>query len=224
MKRIEPSTYYFLHEIASGLNYMHNKNIIHRDIKGQNILLSPGGQVKICDFGIAKQAAGSDTSYETVIGTPHFMSPEIINKLNNKKSNTKYTVMADIYSLAATAYEMITLNPPKSEMRPNELMILMAKHRSGFKILPKETKWFIQVPKEVIDKINQMFDTKPTKRPKAIEIVEFFKSRFERRACMDFISSLLLSPTFDIVKPKTTFAMQKYMRSSASVYLYLTFV
>jgi ankyrin repeat protein/tRNA A-37 threonylcarbamoyl transferase component Bud32 len=92
-----------LYEIGSGLSYAHRKGIIHRDIKPDNILLTPGGEVKITDFGLARSAAmdkGFTQTGETV-GTPCYMAPEQI-------SGSRVDARADIYSLGILAYEMAT--------------------------------------------------------------------------------------------------------------------
>ncbi|XP_033746183.1 serine/threonine-protein kinase Nek4-like isoform X2 [Pecten maximus] len=86
----------FMEQIATGLKYLHKKNIMHRDIKTKNIMLSKGNVLKICDFGIAK----FNTAYNSVwMGTPRYMSPEIVR-------NEPYEFKTDIWSLGCTAYEM----------------------------------------------------------------------------------------------------------------------
>ena len=113
---IEKAVYYFTHEIAAALDYMHTRQVIHRDIKGGNVLISHQGMVKICDLGVAKKNQGTGRRrpgvYSTLIGTPHFLSPEIA-QLRKKKKASMYTFSADIWSAAATTYEMIALAPPK---------------------------------------------------------------------------------------------------------------
>ena len=103
---------YFMHEVASGLSYMHSIGIIHRDIKGQNVLLQIDGSIKLCDLGIAKKAKklkSSKHQFSTLIGTPHFMAPEVIDIV--KKPKQKYGFESDIWSLGALMYELSTGAP-----------------------------------------------------------------------------------------------------------------
>ncbi len=87
-------------QIAAGLNAAHNNNIVHRDIKPQNILLSKDGTAKVTDFGIAK-AASSNTITSNAMGSVHYISPE---QARGGFSDEK----SDIYSLGVTMYEMLT--------------------------------------------------------------------------------------------------------------------
>ena len=96
-----------------GLSYMHTqkRGIIHRDIKSANILLNSEGRVKLADFGVAAQLNSTASKRNTVIGTPHWMSPEVI-------SNGKYDARADVWSLGITAIELAQGRPPHHAMRP----------------------------------------------------------------------------------------------------------
>ncbi len=94
-------------KICEALQFAHERGIVHRDIKPENILLDKQGRVKIADFGIAKilgatTAGASLTGAKDVIGTPHYMAPEQIEK------PTKVDHRADIYSLGVVFYEMLT--------------------------------------------------------------------------------------------------------------------
>jgi formylglycine-generating enzyme required for sulfatase activity len=96
-----------LRQIAAGLDYAHSRGVIHRDIKPANLLLPKlGGGVKIADFGIAKAAlGGSITMSSSVLGSPHYMSPEQIE-------GRSVTGRADQWSLAVTAYELLAGRKP----------------------------------------------------------------------------------------------------------------
>src|ERR1035437_9000820 len=104
-------------KICEALQYAHEHGIVHRDIKPENILLDKSGRVKIADFGIAKIAGleskdFSLTGAEDVMGTPHYMAPEQIEK--------PLTVdhRADIYSLGVVFYEMLTGELPLGKFAP----------------------------------------------------------------------------------------------------------
>src|ERR1017187_1408443 len=104
-------------KICEALQYAHNEGIVHRDIKPENILLDKKGQVKIADFGIAKiigQAPkdGWLTGAKDVVGTPHYMAPEQIEKPATVDHR------ADIYSLGVVFYEMLTGELPLGKFQP----------------------------------------------------------------------------------------------------------
>lgn len=98
-----------IREAARGLEHMHENGIIHRDIKPSNVRLGKNGQVKLMDFGIAKQEDDGVhrnlTSTGIIVGTPSYMSPE-------QASGDKLTVQSDIFSLGTMMYELLTCKKP----------------------------------------------------------------------------------------------------------------
>merc|ERR1719399_2708774 len=96
-----------------GLNFLHEQGVIHRDIKGANILISTGGKVKLADFGVATklEAAGLDTKANSVVGTTYWMAPEIIQM-------SGFTTASDIWSVGCTVIELISGAPPYFDLQP----------------------------------------------------------------------------------------------------------
>lgn len=115
-------------EICLAIEHAHNNNIIHRDIKPTNILISRQGELKITDFGVAR---GEDmphlTSTGTVIGTPFYMSPE-------QAAGKKLTTQSDIYSIGIVLYEIVTGKKPYTGESTHEItaQIIRGKYSSPF--------------------------------------------------------------------------------------------
>ena len=106
-------------QILSGLSVLHSQQIIHRDIKGSNILVNPDGCLKLADFGVAKLLSFETQLPSSLHGTVHWMAPEVINQ-------HRYDYKADIYSLGITILEMINGEPPNYTKEALAVM-LMAK-------------------------------------------------------------------------------------------------
>ncbi|EGR31275.1 protein kinase domain protein [Ichthyophthirius multifiliis] len=101
----EPQIACILTNTLKGLSYLHNSKKIHRDVKAGNILLNQNGNIKLADFGVSTELMHTLGYIETVIGTPFWMSPEILSK-------SKYNNKTDIWSLGITAIEMAEGEPP----------------------------------------------------------------------------------------------------------------
>lgn len=92
-------------QICLALKHIHDKKILHRDLKSQNIFLTENGLIKLGDFGIAKCLNFTMEKASTIVGTPYYLSPEIVQ-------NQPYSFKSDIWSLGVLLYEMITLKMP----------------------------------------------------------------------------------------------------------------
>lgn len=90
-------------QIALGVHYMHTQNVLHRDLKTQNIFLLGNGRLVLGDLGISKVLEGTMDFAQTCIGTPYYMSPEIFK-------NKPYSYKSDVWALGCVLYEMTTLN------------------------------------------------------------------------------------------------------------------
>ena len=143
-------------QICLALNHVHSKRIIHRDIKAQNIFLTKNGIVKLGDFGISKSLTCSFELARTVIGTPYYLSPEIVK-------NSPYSFKTDVWSLGVLLYQMCALKMPfDADSLPN-----LSK-----KILKAEYK---DIPNNYSDNlknlIRSLLQVEPKNRPTVKEIL-----------------------------------------------------
>lgn len=102
---------YICREILRGLNHLHQNKIIHRDIKGQNVLLTDDAEVKLVDFGVSAQLDRTIGRRNTFIGTPYWMAPEVI--ACDENPDATYDNRSDLWSLGITAIEMAENTPRK---------------------------------------------------------------------------------------------------------------
>ena len=145
--------------VLKGLMHIHKINLIHRDIKGANILLSEDGYAKLGDFGIGIQM--KDEEYRTSKkGSPYWMSPQVI-------LNRNYDMKTDIWSLGITCMELVEGEPPYGDLKPEEVMEKIAKN-------PPKAGDIIDVKEhtdDFIDFVNQCLEIDPNKRPTASKLI-----------------------------------------------------
>ncbi|KAJ4716991.1 Protein kinase [Melia azedarach] len=110
----------YTRQILNGLQYLHEQNVIHRDIKCANILVDASGSVKLTDFGLAKAAKMNDI--KSCKGTPFWMAPEVVNL-----KNRSYGIAADIWSLGCTVLELLTGRHPYSELEGMQALYRIGK-------------------------------------------------------------------------------------------------
>lgn len=178
----------YMHQILTGLQYLHSKNILHRDIKGGNVLVNDEGVVKLADFGASKSMECLEEDRlenMTMCGTPYFMAPEVFEE--------NYGTKADVWACACVAYQMCTTNPPwkdlgiKSPLKlyryikdnegPPPLTIPMPTDESDFKDLILEPTMNCSLA----NLLEQCFMRDSTQRPSVAQLMDhdFFKETEE---------------------------------------------
>ncbi|NXY75862.1 NEK5 kinase, partial [Glareola pratincola] len=141
-------------QISLGLKHIHDKKILHRDVKAQNIFLSNNGKVaKLGDFGIARQLNSTMEFAHTCVGTPYYLSPEICE-------NRPYNNKTDIWSLGCVLYELCALKHPVSTFEGNSLHQLVLKIcRGHFHPVSPNYSYDLRIL------ISQLFKISPRDRP-----------------------------------------------------------
>ena len=154
----------YLTQICLALNHIHKKKIIHRDLKSGNIFLTKSGLVKLGDFGIAKGFKNTWEKAKTKVGTPYYLSPEIINSM-------PYDSKSDIWALGVLLYEMMTFKMP---FNAKSLPSLSLKIIRGYYQSPPSS-----YSKDLIDLLNNCLSLDPKKRPSVENILKlpFIKKR-----------------------------------------------
>ncbi|KAJ8278097.1 hypothetical protein GJAV_G00083790 [Gymnothorax javanicus] len=107
---------YILHEALMGLQHLHANKTIHRDVKGNNILLTIQGGIKLVDFGVSAQLSSSRLRRNTSVGTPFWMAPEVI--ACEQQLDSTYDARCDVWSLGITAIELGDGDPPLADLHP----------------------------------------------------------------------------------------------------------
>ncbi|XP_055239251.1 serine/threonine-protein kinase Nek11 isoform X4 [Gorilla gorilla gorilla] len=143
-------------QLLLGVDYMHERRILHRDLKSKNIFLK-NNLLKIGDFGVSRLLMGSCDLATTLTGTPHYMSPEALK-------HQGYDTKSDIWSLACILYEMCCMN--HAFAGSNFLSIVLKIVEGDTPSLPE------RYPKELNAIMESMLNKNPSLRPSAIEILK----------------------------------------------------
>ncbi|KAI7746930.1 hypothetical protein M8C21_020659, partial [Ambrosia artemisiifolia] len=152
----------FTRHILLGLAYLHSKKIVHRDIKGANLLVDASGVVKLADFGLAKHLSAHTTDL-SLKGSPHWMAPEVLQAVMRKDCNLEHAFTMDIWSLGCTVIEMLTGKPPWSEFTGVQAM---------FNVLNRSPTIPETISSEGKDFLNLCLQRNPEKRSSATLLLE----------------------------------------------------
>ena len=146
-------------QMLDAVAYAHKNNVVHRDIKPENVILSSGGQLKVLDFGIAKDMESGKTKTGTGMGTVDYMAPE------QYTDASKVDQRADIYALGMTLYEMLAGRLPW-EPGVTEFQVMTLKSKGDF---PPPTAFYPEIPEGIVQVIKAATAVEPKNRLQTIE-------------------------------------------------------
>ncbi|NXN17790.1 M3K19 kinase, partial [Indicator maculatus] len=159
-------------QILQGVAYLHDNCVVHRDIKGKNVMLMPNGVVKLIDFGCARRLSWVSLSgtqsemLKSVHGTPYWMAPEVINE-------SGYGRKSDIWSIGCTVFEMATGKPPLASMDRIAAMFYIGAYRGLMPSLPD------RFSSSAVDFVHACLTRDQHERPSALQLLDhpFVKRR-----------------------------------------------
>nr|XP_056717145.1 mitogen-activated protein kinase kinase kinase 19 [Euleptes europaea] len=155
----------YTRQILHGVAYLHENHVVHRDIKGNNVMLMPNGVIKLIDFGCAKRLAcvsltdAYSEPLKSVHGTPYWMAPEVINE-------SGYGRKSDIWSIGCTVFEMATGKPPLASMDRIAALFYIGAHRGLMPSIPSHCS------RKAADFVHVCLTRDQHERPTALQLLQ----------------------------------------------------
>ncbi|CAO1633652.1 unnamed protein product [Parajaminaea phylloscopi] len=146
----------YVRQVVCGLDYLHQRNVVHRDIKAANVLALADGSIKLADFGLAIEAGQRKIQGTEVVGSPYWMAPEVVQQQGS-------TPASDIWSVGCLVYELLTGHPPYHALEP--LSALFNIVTKGPPPLPDD------LDAQIGDFLRRCFESEPVKRATARQLL-----------------------------------------------------
>ncbi|XP_005188793.2 neither inactivation nor afterpotential protein C [Musca domestica] len=155
---------YIIRETCRAAVELNRNHVLHRDIRGDNILLTKQGNVKLCDFGLSRQVDSTLGKRGTCIGSPCWMAPEVV--MAQEARDPEITSRADVWALGITTIELADGKPPFYDMHPSRALFQIV--RNPPPTLFKPSNW----SQQLIDFIAECLEKNQENRPMMVEMVE----------------------------------------------------
>jgi len=153
----------FALDVCQGMTYLHSMSVIHRDLKASNLLVDNDWNIKVSDFGIARDGQEDVTMTMTACGTPAWAAPEVLQ-------TQRYSFKADVYSFAVCLWEMCTREIPYEGTPPYQIVIYVA--TQGLR--PELHHPVLEKMKGFKTLMRLCWDEDPNKRPAFSDLIEKF--------------------------------------------------
>jgi len=156
-KDVKYSFFQIALDIANGLAYLHRNDVIHRDVKPENIMLDKDQRAKVADFGLSCYASGAAAEFTAETGTYRYMAPEVMR-------HERYSFPADVYSFALVCYTLLSRKPPFEDSTPLQAAMAVARQDA-------RPKLSANLPKQLVDLVTRCWAKNPTNRPDFEEVM-----------------------------------------------------
>jgi len=158
----EPEVKYYLSQLLQSIQFMHEKNVIHRDLKLGNLFLDKHLKIKVGDFGLASKLSASDEKRKTICGTPNYIAPEVIEGDKEKRG---HSFEVDIWSMGVIFYTLLIGKPPYESKDVKSTYQRILRNEYSF---PSH----IPISQHARDLISSMLQTRPDQRPSVEKIMD----------------------------------------------------